>query len=77
MAVFGAIVEPLAHLATMHVAEDFHRCGVGAQAIGDDDVRTIVVFQRFLEEFQRCRLVALLRDEGFLFVTKDSSTSPS
>src|SRR3546814_4578046 len=69
--VFGPIVQPAAHLAAIEISQLTHRCRIGSQPVGDDCLSPAVPLQRFLQERQSCRFVALSSDvtlEAFAFV---------
>src|SRR3546814_3552280 len=60
--VFGPIVQPAAHLAAIEISQLTHRCRIGSQPVGDDCLSPAVPLQRFLQERQSCRFVALSSD---------------
>ena len=65
MRILRAIVEPMANLVTVGVADLFHRCGIRAKPVGDDALRLAIFLHDALQKLERCGLVPFRRDHGF------------
>jgi hypothetical protein len=70
MRILGPIVLPATDLPAFEVAERPYRRAVGAQSVGDDDLRPAVALLSFLRNFKALALSRLL-------LTMNSITSPS
>src|SRR3546814_3293824 len=68
---YTTLFRSAAHLAAIEISQLTHRCRIGSQPVGDDCLSPAVPLQRFLQERQSCRFVALSSDvtlEDFAFV---------
>ena len=62
VAIFGPVVQPTAHFATLKIAQFPHRRWVGSQPVGDHGFGPTMPLQRLLQKVQSRRFIPFLGD---------------
>jgi hypothetical protein len=63
--ILGPVVEIPAHLPAIQITEFAHRCRVGSQPVGNDDLGLAMALHRLLHEAQSRGFIPLPGDVAF------------